>query len=269
MAGVGAGPLPGPRVRGAPWPVDLMVMRELRRCVVNVLMTIRRRTDRSSTCPSGTPPQRCPDRLHLRARQRRSGSRTPGRCRDPGRDPALGFSSKPSWLLLSPWRSRSPTSCCRSPRAARFTATRSAARVWSLIIVYTTWAPTTAAGAGADLAKTIAIVGQRAMSSGHGLLINIWYTVPAVWGDIHATSAPSCLPGTIYYFFVNIQGSMMALPTTCSASRTSKLGGGAPHIGVLASPGSRRWAGVYLRPAAGDGRPLYSASWRTCSTGWS
>ena len=62
--------------------------------------------------------------------------------------------------------------------------------------------------------KTIAIVDSVAMVIPVMVfLINIWYTVKGKLGDVHADiGAKFVFTGTIYYFFVNIQGSMMALP---------------------------------------------------------
>jgi cytochrome c oxidase cbb3-type subunit 1 len=132
---------------------------------------------------------------------------------------------------------------------------------WSLIVVYThigthhllqvpvpTWL------------KTIAIVDSIAMVIPVMVfLINIWYTVKGKLGEIHADiGAKFIFTGTIFYFFVNIQGSMMALPDVQRVTHFNNWVVGHAHIGVLAFAGVTALGGLYFILPRITGRPLYS-----------
>ncbi|MCK5193553.1 MAG: cbb3-type cytochrome c oxidase subunit I, partial [Desulfobulbaceae bacterium] len=101
---------------------------------------------------------------------------------------------------------------CRAPL---YSHTLSLFGFWSLLVVYThigthhllqvpvpTWL------------KVVAIVDSVAMVIPvMAFLINIWYTAKGKLGEIHADiGAKFVFTGTIMYFFVSIQGSMMSLP---------------------------------------------------------
>ena len=157
-------------------------------------------------------------------------------------------------------------------RSPLYSHTLSLLGFWSLIIVYThvgthhllqvpvpTWL------------KTIAIVDSIAMVIPVMVfLINIWYTVKGKLGDIHADiGAKFVFTGTIYYFFVNIQGSMMALPDVQRITHFNNwVVGSRPHRGA----GLRRRhrsRGPVFHPAANHRASRSTAgSWPTCSTGW-
>ena len=132
---------------------------------------------------------------------------------------------------------------------------------WSLIIVYThvgthhllqvpvpTWL------------KTISIVDSVAMVIPVMIvLINLWYTVKGKLGDIHADiGAKFVFTGTIFYFFVNIQGSMMALPHVQRITHFNNWVVGHAHIGVLGFAGVTALGGMYFILPRITGRPLYS-----------
>ena len=132
---------------------------------------------------------------------------------------------------------------------------------WSLIIVYThigthhllqvpvpTWL------------KTISIVDSVAMVVPVMIvLINIWYTVKGKLGEIHADiGAKFVFAGTIYYFFVNIQGSMMALPHVQRITHYNNWVVAHAHIGVLGFAGVTALGGIYFILPRITGRPLYS-----------
>ena len=103
----------------------------------------------------------------------------------------------------------------RACRAPLYSHTLSLLGFWALIVVYThigthhllqvpvpTWL------------KVVAIVDSVAMVIPvMAFLINIWYTARGRLGEIHADiGAKFVFTGTIMYFFVSIQGSLMALP---------------------------------------------------------
>ena len=146
-------------------------------------------------------------------------------------------------------------------RSPLYSHTLSLLGFWSLIIVYThigthhllqvpvpTWL------------KTISIVDSVAMVVPVMIvLINLWYTVKGKLGDIHADiGAKFVFTGTIMYFFVNIQGSMMALPHVQRITHFNNWVVGHAHIGVLGFAGVTALGGLYFILPRITGRPLYS-----------
>ncbi|AOY59322.1 cytochrome-c oxidase [Desulfococcus multivorans] len=150
------------------------------------------------------------------------------------------------------------------PRACRnplYSHTLSLLGFWSLIIVYThvgthhllqvpvpTWL------------KVIGIVDSVGMVIPvMAFLINIWYTAKGRLGEVHAdVSAKFVFTGTIMYFFVSIQGSMMALPDVQRITHFNNWVVGHAHIGVLGFAGMIALGGIYyVLPKVLD-RPLYS-----------
>jgi cytochrome c oxidase cbb3-type subunit 1 len=90
-------------------------------------------------------------------------------------------------------------------------------------------------------------------------LINIWYTARGKLGEIHAdVGAKFIFTGTIMYFFVSIQGSMMALPIVQRVTHFNNWVVGHAHIGVLAFSGMVALGGLYYVLPRLTGRPLYS-----------
>jgi cytochrome c oxidase cbb3-type subunit 1/cytochrome c oxidase cbb3-type subunit I/II len=146
-------------------------------------------------------------------------------------------------------------------RSPLYSHTLSLLGFWSLIIVYThigthhllqvpvpTWL------------KTISIVDSVAMVIPVMIvLINLWYTIRGKLGEIHADiGAKFVLTGTIYYFFVNIQGSMMALPHVQRITHFNNWVVGHAHIGVLGFAGVTALGGLYFILPKITGKPLYS-----------
>ena len=146
-------------------------------------------------------------------------------------------------------------------RSPLYSHTLSLIGFWSLIIVYThigthhllqvpvpTWL------------KTISIVDSVAMVIPvMVVLINLWYTVKGKLGDIHADiGAKFIFTGTIYYFFVNIQGSMMALPHVQRITHYNNWVVGHAHIGVLGFAGVTALGGLYFILPKITGKPLFS-----------
>jgi cytochrome c oxidase cbb3-type subunit 1/cytochrome c oxidase cbb3-type subunit I/II len=146
-------------------------------------------------------------------------------------------------------------------RSPLYSHTLSLLGFWSLIVVYThigthhllqvpvpTWL------------KTIAVVDSIAMVIPVMVfLINIWYTVKGKLGEIHADiGAKFVFAGTIFYFFVNIQGSMMALPHVQRITHFNNWVVGHAHIGVLGFAGLTALGGFYFILPRLTGKPLYS-----------
>ena len=146
-------------------------------------------------------------------------------------------------------------------RSPLYSHTLSLLGFWSLIIVYThigthhllqvpvpTWL------------KTIAVVDSIAMVIPVMIvLINLWYTVKGKLGEIHADiGAKFIFTGTIYYFFVNIQGSMMALPHVQRITHYNNWVVGHAHMGVLGFAGVTALGGLYFILPRITGRPLFS-----------
>jgi cbb3-type cytochrome c oxidase subunit I len=147
---------------------------------------------------------------------------------------------------------------CRNPL---YSHTLSLIGFWSLIVVYThigthhllqvpvpTWL------------KVIAIVDSVGMVIPVMVfLINIWYTARGKLGEIHAdVGAKFVFTGTIMYFFVSIQGSMMALPVVQRVTHFNNWVVGHAHIGVLAFSGMIALGGLYYILPRITGKPLYS-----------
>jgi cbb3-type cytochrome c oxidase subunit I len=146
-------------------------------------------------------------------------------------------------------------------RSPLYSHTLSLIGFWSLIVVYThigthhllqvpvpTWL------------KTISIVDSVAMVIPvMVVLINLWYTVKGKLGAIHENiGAKFIFTGTIYYFFVNIQGSMMALPVVQRITHFNNWVVGHAHIGVLGFAGVTALGGLYFIIPRMTGKPLYS-----------
>ncbi len=150
------------------------------------------------------------------------------------------------------------------PRATRnplYSHTLSLLGFWSLIVVYThigthhllqvpvpTWL------------KVVAIVDSVAMVIPvMAFLINIWYTAKGRLGEIHAdVGAKFVFTGTIMYFFVSIQGSLMALPDVQRVTHFNNWVVAHAHIGVLGFAGMIALGGIYFTVPKLTGRPLFS-----------
>ena len=150
------------------------------------------------------------------------------------------------------------------PRAIRtplYSHTLSLLGFWSLIVVYThigthhllqvpvpTWL------------KVVAIVDSIAMVIPvMAFLINIWYTAKDKLGAIHAdVGAKFVFTGTIMYFFVSIQGSMMSLPDVQRVTHFNNWVVAHAHLGVLGFAGMISLGGLYYVLPKISGRPLYS-----------
>jgi cytochrome c oxidase cbb3-type subunit 1 len=150
------------------------------------------------------------------------------------------------------------------PRACHnplYSHTLSLVGFWSLVVVYThigthhllqvpvpTWL------------KVIAIVDSIGMVIPVMVaLINLWYTAKGKLGEIHADiGAKFIFTGTIMYFFVSIQGSIMALPQVQRVTHFNNWVVGHAHIGVLGFAGMIALGGLYYVSPRISGRPLYS-----------
>ncbi len=147
---------------------------------------------------------------------------------------------------------------CRSPL---YSHTLSLLGFWALLVVYThigthhllqvpvpTWL------------KVIAIVDSVGMVIPvMAFLINIWYTAKGKLGEIHANiGAKFVFTGTIMYFFVSMQGSMMALPQVQKVTHFNNWVVGHAHVGVLGFAGMIGLGGMYYVLPKITGRPLYS-----------
>ena len=147
---------------------------------------------------------------------------------------------------------------CRAPL---YSHTLSLWGFWALLVVYThigthhllqvpvpTWL------------KVIAIVDSNAMVIPvMAFLINIWYTAKGKLGEIHADiGARFVFTGTIMYFFVSIQGSMMSLPDVQRVTHFNNWVIAHAHLGVLGFAGMIALGGIYYILPRMTGRPLYS-----------
>jgi cytochrome c oxidase cbb3-type subunit 1 len=146
-------------------------------------------------------------------------------------------------------------------RSPLYSHTLSLVGFWGLLVVYThigthhllqvpvpTWL------------KVIAIVDSIAMVIPVMVfLINIWYTAQGKLGEIHADIAGKFIfTGTVMYFFVSIQGSMMALPIVQRVTHFNNWVVGHAHIGVLGFAGMTALGGIYyILPRIAE-KPLYS-----------
>ena len=149
----------------------------------------------------------------------------------------------------------------RACRAPLYSHTLSLLGFWALIVVYThigthhllqvpvpTWL------------KVVAIVDSVAMVIPvMAFLINIWYTARGRLGEIHAdVGAKFVFTGTIMYFFVSIQGSLMALPDVQRVTHFNNWVVAHAHIGVLGFAGMIALGGLYYTIPKLSGKPLYS-----------
>ena len=147
---------------------------------------------------------------------------------------------------------------CRAPL---YSHTLSLFGFWSLLVVYThigthhllqvpvpTWL------------KVISIVDSVAMVIPvMAFLINIWFTAKGKLGEIHADiGAKFVFTGTIMYFFVSIQGSMMALPDVQRVTHFNNWVVAHAHVGVLGFAGMIALGGLYYILPRITGKPLYS-----------
>ena len=146
-------------------------------------------------------------------------------------------------------------------RSPLYSHTLSLIGFWSLIIVYThigthhllqVPVPT--------YLKVIAIVDSVAMVIPvMVVLINLWFTVRGKLGAIHSDiGAKFVFAGTVYYFFVNIQGSMMALPIVQRVTHFNNWVVAHAHIGVLGFAGITALGGIYFLLPRITGKPIYS-----------
>jgi cytochrome c oxidase cbb3-type subunit 1/cytochrome c oxidase cbb3-type subunit I/II len=149
----------------------------------------------------------------------------------------------------------------RACRAPLYSHTLSLLGFWALIVVYThigthhllqvpvpTWL------------KVVAIVDSVAMVIPvMAFLINIWYTAKGRLGEIHADiGAKFVFTGTIMYFFVSIQGSLMALPDVQRVTHFNNWVVAHAHIGVLGFAGMIALGGLYYTVPKLTGKPLFS-----------
>jgi len=149
----------------------------------------------------------------------------------------------------------------RACKAPLYSHTLSLIGFWSLIVVYThigthhllqvpvpTWL------------KVIAIVDSIGMVIPVMVaLINIWYTAKGKLGHIHEDiGAKFVFTGTIMYFFVSIQGSMMALPQVQRITHFNNWVVGHAHVGVLGFSGMIALGGLYYILPKITGKPLFS-----------
>ncbi|MEX1330655.1 MAG: cbb3-type cytochrome c oxidase subunit I [Desulfobacterales bacterium] len=263
LIGIAMGHTQGREYAELPWPVDIMVVISFSMVVFNILMTIRQRKESilfvsiwyTTAAMVLTSVTYClgnviwkpdtgalvgiPDAILLWF----YGHNIFGLLLTPM---ALGIA-----YYALPIATRSPL----------YSHTLSLLGFWSLIIVYThigthhllqvpvpTWL------------KTISIVDSVAMVIPVMIvLINLWYTVKGKLGDIHADiGAKFIFTGTIFYFFVNIQGSMMALPHVQRITHFNNWVVGHAHIGVLGFAGVTALGGLYFILPRITGKPLYS-----------
>jgi cytochrome c oxidase cbb3-type subunit 1/cytochrome c oxidase cbb3-type subunit I/II len=263
VIGISMGYTQGREYAELPWAVDIMVVICFVMVVINILMTIRRRKERIlyvsiwyvtaavvltsiTYClgnviwkPDTGALQGIPDAILLWF----YGHNIFGLLLSP-----MGLAV--AYYVL-PIATRSPL----------YSHTLSLLGFWSLIIVYThigthhllqvpvpTWL------------KTISIVDSVAMVIPVMIvLINLWYTVKGKLGDIHADiGAKFVFAGTIMYFFVNIQGSMMALPHVQRITHFNNWVVGHAHLGVLGFAGVTALGGLYFILPRITGKPLYS-----------
>lgn len=147
---------------------------------------------------------------------------------------------------------------CRSPL---YSHTLSLVGFWSLILVYThigthhllqvpvpTWLKVIAVVDSVGMVIPVMVV-----------LINLWYTAKGRLGEIHGDIGTKFIfTGTIMYFFVSIQGSMMALPQVQRITHFNNWVIAHSHIGVLGFAGMIALGGIYYVLPRATGKPLYS-----------
>ena len=263
LIGIATGHTQGREYAELAWPVDIMVVISFSMAVINILMTIRQRKESilfvsiwyTTAAMVLTSITYCLGNVIWK----------PDTGALVGIPDAIllwfyghnifGLLLTPMGLALAyyvlPIATRSPL----------YSHTLSLLGFWSLIIVYThigthhllqvpvpTWL------------KTISIVDSVAMVIPVMIvLINLWYTVKGKLGDIHADiGAKFIFTGTIFYFFVNIQGSMMALPHVQRITHFNNWVVGHAHIGVLGFAAVTALGGLYFILPRITGKPLYS-----------
>jgi cytochrome c oxidase cbb3-type subunit 1 len=90
-------------------------------------------------------------------------------------------------------------------------------------------------------------------------LVNIWYTAKGKLGEVYADiGAKFVFTGTIMYFVVSIQGSIMALPQVQRVTHFNNWVVGHAHVGVLGFSAMIALGGLYFILPRITGRPLYS-----------
>jgi cytochrome c oxidase cbb3-type subunit 1 len=90
-------------------------------------------------------------------------------------------------------------------------------------------------------------------------LVNIWYTAKGKLGEVYAdVGAKFVFTGTIMYFVVSIQGSIMALPQVQRVTHFNNWVVGHAHVGVLGFSAMIALGGLYFILPRITGRPLHS-----------
>ena len=147
---------------------------------------------------------------------------------------------------------------CRSPL---YSHTLSLLGFWALFVVYThigthhllqvpvpTWLKVIAIMDSVGMVIPVMVV-----------LINLWYTAQGKLGAIHGdVGAKFIFTGTILYFFVSIQGSIMSLPDVQRVTHFNNWVVGHAHIGVLGFSGMIALGGLYYVLPKITGKPIFS-----------
>jgi cbb3-type cytochrome c oxidase subunit I len=263
MIGIATGHTQGREYAELPWPVDIMVVISFSLVVFNILMTIRQREERvlyvsiwyTTAAVILTSITYCLGNVIWKPD-------TGALVGIPDAILLWFYGHNIFGLLLTPMGLAVAYYVLPiATRSPLWSHSLSLVGFWSLIIVYThigthhqlqvpvpTWL------------KTISIVDSVAMVIPVMIvLINLWYTIKGKLGEIHADiGAKFVLTGTIYYFFVNIQGSMMALPHVQRITHFNNWVVGHAHIGVLGFAGVTALGGLYFILPKITGKPLYS-----------
>jgi len=263
LIGIATGHTQGREYAELAWPVDIMVVISFSMVVVNILMTIRQRRESilfvsiwyTTAAVVLTSITYCLGNVIWKPD-------TGALAGIPDAIILWFYGHNIFGLLLTPMAlGIAYYALPIATRSPLYSHTLSLLGFWSLIIVYThigthhllqvpapTWL------------KTISIVDSVAMVIPVMIvLINLWYTVKGKLGDIHADiGAKFIFTGTIFYFFVNIQGSMMALPHVQRITHFNNWVVGHAHIGVLGFAGVTALGGIYFILPRITGRPLYS-----------
>ena len=263
MIGIATGHTQGREYAELPWAVDIMVVISFALVVINILMTVARRKEKilyvsiwyTTAAVVLTSITYCLGNVIWKPD-------TGALMGIPDAILLWFYGHNIFGLLLSPMGLA--VAYYVLPIAVRrplWSHTLSLLGFWSLIIVYThigthhllqvpvpTWL------------KTISIVDSVAMVIPvMVVLINLWYTIRGRLGEIHADiGAKFVLTGTIWYFFVNIQGSMMALPHVQRITHFNNWVVGHAHLGVLGFAGVTALGGLYFILPKITGKPLYS-----------
>ncbi len=263
MIGISLGYTQGREYAELPWPVDIMVVISFSMVVTNILMTIRKRAESilfvsiwyTTAAMVLTSITYCLGNVIWKPD-------TGALAGIPDAILLWFYGHNIFGLLLTPMAlGIAYYALPIATRSPLYSHTLSLIGFWSLIIVYThigthhllqvpvpTWL------------KTISIVDSVAMVIPVMIvLINLWFTVKGKLGDIHANiGAKFIFTGTIFYFFVNIQGSMMALPHVQRITHFNNWVVGHAHIGVLGFAGVTALGGLYFILPRITGKPLYS-----------